>query len=546
MNANGKKEEKPRKERLAIYLVKEGFNTDALFVKTESAKAPIHLDIGTGEARLYIKKEPPKPSPPWTRLFTSLPNVPDDAFGSTNSVGAVLVYRSERTFLLSFGHGFHLIKDEVVERDFGLRVTLNSVEPGKLRSLDKASYDHNPLNFRTQSGKDLDIFELDMDSETEMLYAVTGASTEAAFGSHVTGRDALTIMVQTTMGGLLHILSTALAKYKQKLPQAFEWVENINRIRDPEELELLDLYLNDMLAADPTSSVWLGEPEIVDWESQIGYSFDLRARTPRHAVLELTDLQSYLAEKGASMTVDVLKAQSIHINNAEYQSTKCWTAYRCLYAELAVGVEHYVLRNATWYRVKDSFVEAIDRYLATIPPCSVAFPPYAHVREDDYNSHVAAHDSSFYVMDKKTTAIGGRYDKIEFCDLIKDDATLIHVKCYRSSGTLSHLFAQGNVASEAFIRDEDFRVRLNEKLPARTRLSDPKQRPDPSKYKVVYAIATTKSLPTELPFFSKVTLKNALRTLRALGYEVELAAIPIDPVLFMTTTYKPTLPAGKI
>jgi len=528
-----------RKERLSIYLSKPAVASLDALVKVENAKLPIRIDIGEGEATLYIKKELPKPSPPWTKLFTALPSVPDDAFGSTNSVGAVLIYRAGRTFLLSFGHGFHLIREEAVERDFGLRVTLNSVEPAKLRSLDKASYDHNPLNSRTQSSKDVDIFDLAVDSELEMLYAVTGASKEPIFGSHVTGRDALTVMVDINVTGIPNILSSALTKYSEKLPPEFEWVDNVNRVRDQDERDLLDLYLNDALAGAAPANIWLGEPEIVDWETQIGYSFDLRANTPRHVVLELSDLLEYLNQKGTQLTVDVLKAQSVHINNHEFQATKSWEAYRCLYAELSVGSEQYVLRNGSWYRINGDFVKKVDAYLASVPSSSYVFPTYSHDREDEYNKHVATVDPSFAVMDKKNTTIGGPYDKIEFCDLIQNASTLVHVKYYRSSATLSHLFAQGNVASEAFVKDEEFRVRLNPKLPAASQLLDPKVRPDPSKYKVVYAIATSKSLPTELPFFSKVTLKNATRTLRALNFQVELATIPVDPTLSKKAKCKP-------
>jgi uncharacterized protein (TIGR04141 family) len=290
--------------------------------------------------------------------------------------------------LLSFGHGFHLVKDEAVERDFGLRVTLNSVQPGKLRSLDKASYAHNPLNSRTQSAKDLGIFELEMDSEMEMLYAVTGASKEPAFGSHVTGRDALTLLVESDINGLAVILAKALDKYVEKLPQEFEWVENINKVRDADEIEILDLYLEESLSKPPHNSIWLGEPEIVDWESQVGYSFDLRPKTLRHTVLQLEDLLAYLQNKGHEPTVEVLKTQSIHINNSEYQSSKSWPAYRCLYAEIAVGQEQFILRNGIWHRVRAAFLAKIDQYLASIPLSIVNFPLYAHNREDEYNLHV--------------------------------------------------------------------------------------------------------------------------------------------------------------
>jgi hypothetical protein len=82
------KNEKIRKEKLSIYLAKAAVTADDALIKTENAKAPISIKLAEGEARLYIKKEPPKSPPPWTKFFTAFPDVPDDAFGSSNSVGA--------------------------------------------------------------------------------------------------------------------------------------------------------------------------------------------------------------------------------------------------------------------------------------------------------------------------------------------------------------------------------------------------------------------------------------------------------------------------
>lgn len=190
-------------------------------------------------------------------------------------------------FVLAFGTGYHLIDQDFIERDFGLRVTLNSVDPEKLRSLDKASYDHNPLNSRTQSARDVDIFDLHIDSELEMLYAVTGVSAVPAFGSHVTGRDALTLIVEADLSSLPKILCEALARYKAKLPSEFEWVDNVCRVKDSSECEILDLELDRFLSLGSYSDIYLGEPEIVDWENHVGYSFDLYGRTPRYVVLSL-------------------------------------------------------------------------------------------------------------------------------------------------------------------------------------------------------------------------------------------------------------------
>ncbi|MFM1703302.1 TIGR04141 family sporadically distributed protein [Aeromonas salmonicida] len=530
---------KVRKEKLSIYLARDGNKTDSDIIKIENAKEPITLDLPEAEAALlYIKKQPPKNTPPWAKLFTSDRNVEPSVFGMSSSVGAIFIVRiSNSTFILSFGTGFHLIKPEAIERDFGLKVTLNSVDPDKLRSLDKASYDHNPLNSRTQSTMDVDIFNLHLDSEMEMLYAVTGASLVKEFGSHVTGRDALTIAVEADLSDISAILSESINRYRSRLPDKFRWVENINKVRDLDEIEILDLELNKYLTAGKVNDLWLGEPEIIDWESQIGYSFDMYPRTPRHVVLSFSDYITFLA--GLTPTVELMKGHMVHVNNSEYQSVKCWSIYRCLYAEVNYDSNCYILRNGVWYKVNNDFVTAVDEYLKDLEMYPFKFPIYSHDREEDYNSHVFKSEKGFCLMDKKNIQIGGPYDKLEHCDLIRNGNEFVHVKLYRSSSTLSHLFSQGFVAAEAFVKDSWYREKLNPKLPPSIRLTDTKARPNPSNYKIVYAIATEKKIPDELPFFSKITLKNSLKTLRALDYEIYLAKIDIDQNLLKKKKCKP-------
>lgn len=532
---------RPRKEKLSIYLAKSGIEGDlSKAINLENSKPPIQMEIPDLDATLYIKKEPPKPPPPWTKLFTDHQDLPEDIFGGRKAVGAALAVKlDENLFILTFGTGYHLLKNESIERDFGLRVTLNSVDPDKLRSLDKASYDHNPLNSRTQSSIDLGVFDLDVDSELDMLYAVTGVSMVPIFGSHVTGRDALTLVLEVDLNGLKAILSECLLKYKTSLPKDFKWVENIQRVKDKELHEVLDLELDDILAKSEFNNMWLGEPEIIDWESQVGYSFDLYQKTPRHVVLNIDDLVKYFDEKSISLTSENLKAQAIHINDGEYNSIKKWSAYRCLYAEVSTESEQYILRNGQWYIVNNDFVKNIDNYLEGFDAYDFEFPTYSHDREEDYNEFVVASFGNVELMDKKFVKIGGPHDKLEFCDLIKDNNEFIHVKYYRSSATLSHLFSQGFVASEAFIGDPDFRKRLNDKLPKSSKLVCTDSRPDPSKYKIIYAVATNREIPKELPFFSKVTLKNALKTLKTLNYSVSISAINVDPVLKLKKKGKP-------
>lgn len=528
-----------RKEKLSIYLIKSGLIDHNKIIDTDKSKEPFPINLDGVEGVLYVKKDSFNPSPPWTKLFTDNFELPDGLFGKSASVGAALIVRiDEDITALTFGTGFHLLRNQAIERDFGLRVTLNSVDPDKLRSIDKASYAHNPLNSRTQSSIELDVFDLEMDSETDILYALTGASNVELFGSYVTGRDSLTLAVDIDIPKLKNILREAIRRYRKELPPEFSWVENVKKIKDKELVEILDLELDSLLNEEEVKNIWLGEPEIIDWESQIGYSFDVLPNTPRYVVLELGDLRSYLSDKGKEVNCEVLKSQLVHINNSEYKSTKSWPAYRCLYAEISQGKDQYILRNGIWYEVNRNLVEEVDGYLASINHFNYVMPMYSFDNEAEYNSHLAESDPDIDLMDAKCIKIGGKYDKIEFCDLIRNGKELIHIKYYRGSESLSHLFYQGLVGAEAFVKDENFRVALNEKLPGRMKLSNPFGRPIASEYSIVYAIATDKNLPQELPFFSKITLKNSVNSLRAFGFDVFLAKINVDPLIKKKKKYR--------
>lgn len=532
---------KKNKEKLSIYLAKNDKASDMDFVKIENAAQPRTVILPTGSATLYIKKDHDPHPPKWADFLCKDQEFSTDIFGQGNTVGALLIVRAhQKIFILAFGSGYHLIITDSIERDFGLRITLNSVDPDKLRSLDKSNYEDNPLNSRNQSPRNVGIFELEIDSETDMLYAITGASSVDSFGPHVTGRDALVICPEVTLDTLSEVLLESLSRYNMKLPENFEWVDNINKIKDTDTLLLLDMELDEILLSDrELDHCWLGEPEIVDWEAQAGYSFDQRYKTPIYPTLELKELAEHIATHSKEkLCTDSLKKQIIHVNNEEHYSIKSWSAYRCLYAELIYGNEQYVLRNGIWYKINQDFIKRIDTYLQDLQPYDFILPIYNHDKEDEYNNHVVANDESFTLFDKKTIRHGGSKDKIEFCDIVRNFTDLIHVKYYRSSSTLSHLFSQGCVAAESFVSDKEFRKKLNAKLPEQMKLLNIDARPESKNFCIVYAIAVNREIPIKLPFFSKVTLKNAFKTLRALDFEVKIARIEVDKVLAAKKIYR--------
>lgn len=135
--------------------------------------------------------------------------------------------------------------------------------------------------------------------------------------------------------------------------------------------------------------------------------------------------------------------------------------------------ETYVLRKGYWYEVNRNFIDAVDEYLRTIDLDTSPLPKYKHLDESCYNNEAAENAPNIEALDRKLVRLGGAFDKIEFCDLVRDGRDLIHVTYYRNSVTLSHLFSQGSVSAEAFVKHEKFRAALNEKLPPGIKLHDP-------------------------------------------------------------------------
>jgi uncharacterized protein (TIGR04141 family) len=188
----------------------------------------------------------------------------------------------------------------------------------------------------------------------------------------------------------------------------------------------------------------------------------------------------------------------------------------------------YLLSNGKWYEIEKDFAQQVNddfQKIRTIGS-SISLPPYNHENENDYNEKVAQNDSNIYCMDGKTVNHGGSYSKIEFCDLMTKDKKLIHVKHYGGSSVLSHLFLQGLVSGELFLGDPNFREKVNKKVADGFKISDAKVKPIPSEYEIIYAIISSSTKELEVPFFSKVSLRNARKRLETFGYNVRLLKIP--------------------
>ncbi|HFO2534611.1 DUF6119 family protein [Yersinia massiliensis] len=535
------------KIKLSIYKAKRFKDDIDKVLNLERVRNPIEFDMEEARVYLYAKQFlDPKP-PEWTTLFTSQkPDLDHDFFGKNSSTGAVLVVEvNNARYLIPFGTGHHLINDDSIVKGFGLKTTLNCIEHNKIRSLDKGSHNETNLLTRSQSSKEVDIYNLKIDSEMDILTTLTGTSTEDILGNKITGKDAFVIVPDIDLKSMPDLLNKIDSIYSLPLPEEFEWVNNIKEA-DEAEVEILDAILIDLINAKDSNDLWLGEPEIVDWENQLGYCFEKRQRSIIYESLSVEHISEYFSSKKTEISVEGLKGSSLHVLNADFESIKKWSLYRCIYAEIKEGDQNYILRDSIWYVADRKFVSTIDDEMKRIVHYEETdkFPNYSYIREEEYNKQVCIADKGFTHMDQKFIYHGGGKSKIEFCDLIRDGSDFIHVKYYSGSQSMSHLFSQAFVGSELFISDSEFRGKLNEKLPAHIKLTDHSIRPEAKKYKVVFAIATNKKIPEDLPLFSKINLKNFNKSISNFGYEVRICKITVDPLIYKKKLCKPQKKQG--
>lgn len=178
------------------------------------------------------------------------------------------------------------------------------------------------------------------------------------------------------------------------------------------------------------------------------------------------------------------------------------------------------MNDGDWYNVEGNYVKEIEAYYAGIPASSLALPKFGTKTEPTYLAGLGASHPNLAVMDRKLIMIGNGKSRVEFCDLYSKGLDIVHVKQYGGSSVLSHLFNQAVVSAECFLYESTFRDKLNHLLPVGFKLSDTSLAPVAKQHTVCLAIMSKVKGPLEIPFFSKVSLKHAVKALRKMDFKV--------------------------
>lgn len=525
---------KIKANKLSIYLIKQEYSSLEDIFKDHKKLERENID-NVGD---FYYGDSHASSPSWIKKFfgSSFDNKTDDAnlkIFTASSKAVFLVKVEERFFALAFGYGHTLLKTGVWEERFGLKVVLNVVDSDNLRSIDKKNMSVVPKLSKEQMTKDGTFSDFGIDVEQDLIQGITGKTKIEDFGQTITGKDALSLSVKKDISNIQDFLKDCYAKYNSdEYKEDFAWIDQVSEIKDPKTVENLDSQLLEKIQIESFDKTWMAIPEILMWEDVSEFKFK------QQSFGDDIDLPKYLGflsdEEKQNLSIEILKKHFVDCISASSDETMLsWKIYNCLYCEIRNDDQMHILSNGKWYQIENSFAtevfESFDSFREQ--PVGVSLPECnQNEHEDKYNERVAGEIENACSMDRKMIYHGGANQKIEFCDLLTKNRKLIHVKHYGASSVLSHLFSQGLVSGELLLSDEEFREKLNKKLDELDeepdyKLPDTTEKPKTSDYEIVFAIISKSDGELDIPFFSKVNIKNVKKQLDMLGYKVSLLKV---------------------
>jgi len=498
-----------------------------------------------GDGVLYVAASE-EHEPDWVALLRPATQPPVQA--RSQSVSAVLVLPAAgRWFAITFGYGRTLLDPARYERRFGLKVALNAVDPSLLRGAQARTFNDHALHTQRQVSKLSRIDALELNVERDLVVALGGTLADVGLGRRIDGRHAARLTAELDAGMLAARCGELLAESRKTGYRAdFPWIDTIEEVIDPAEVADLESRAAELLGRRSFSNFDLYPPELVS-EEIVSY------RTwPSHGGLVVVEPDANLLGLAVNVPMDgrtariAVEHHKLVALDAQGDEVARWSFWDCLHLELIVSGRRVVLDDGQWYRVELAFADEIDAFAAGLSASGLTLPSAERdEKEGDYNAR-AATSAGYALLDQKTITLPGR-TPIEACDLFGPAGQLVHVKRRKGgSSPLSHLIGQAAVSASLLLNEREFRDALRDRLAVahpgfEALVEDPARAPNhPIVLALITNAAATGRAAAELPFFTKVFLRQNVRPLINMGFAVHVDEIAVAPPQVSSLPPSPT------
>jgi uncharacterized protein (TIGR04141 family) len=306
--------------------------------------------------------------PSWKGLLSSGASGTISGLNNQGAAAIVFVPIDDRYMIFSFGYGVHQLSGLGIERDFGLRVVLNTVDPDSIRSIDSKTHDTVVKVQRIQLSKEKRISEFGFEINKDLLKQIAGRPTNKSFASSINGGESLTMTSDLKAITIQRKVKEIYDAYGSKNYQThYAWVDNIQSVKDPsiiDELEReLEKAINDLLNSGD-QDLQIACPEIVDFNA-IDY-YQIRGYRSRYR-FPFIDIEGLLADLKAQgiTSLSIKKIQSYQVN-AKIGGTNThhtWFLYDWIVFSPVLHGKQYILSEGDWFEVSADYNSAINKAL---------------------------------------------------------------------------------------------------------------------------------------------------------------------------------------
>jgi uncharacterized protein (TIGR04141 family) len=509
---------------ISVYLLRKHVQSASDALEAEPDELEEHRIPSLGEdAMLYVSRKRSR-APRWAALFDGDVD-PPLRLARPSFSAVLLVEASKRLFALTFGAGGRwMLARGSYERNFGLRVALNCVDPEQIRSVQSRTFVDTALSIRRQVAEVSDIVGLDMDVQRDLLTVLEGSVRRDAVGKRLSGADSARLTESLDAQQIKSVCSALYATSKKKTYKKFyPWTDWVSEVTDPDEIAQLDERALRHLLDGEFGRFDVFPPEMVS-EDVVDYGTgrNTTVMEPTRALLEKKVERIDAPDPGA--LAETLQSSYISARNQDGDPIKRWSWWECLYYEHRTNGDVLVLDRGLWFKVRRDEGKTVNDFAASLEPSGLSLPDATRAEiEKTYNARVASERTDLKPLDRKLVEPISGESRIEICDLFSDQGHLIHVK-RRKGGSfgLSHLFGQAFVSSDLLAREPRFAPQVRDQLGEWGRLiHDPPRAGD---HHVVLAVILAAESSGEgaraLPFFSKVFMRQNIQALQTMGFQV--------------------------
>lgn len=486
--------------------------------------------------------------PRWVGPLRQAFALPDNLYAQ--SPCAVLAFRKGKSlFALTFSHGHVYLNDAKTEADFGLTVAVNSMGDQRIKSIERSNIGAAIRDY-AQAARQRDLRSFGFDDALDLIRKVSGYSENQEFADRLTGARALRFSKKIDITDVPNVAIDALALFRSTAYRntAFRILDFLSPVLDPSLEALLDDELISAIRVG-TDEFEISIPEIIP-DSTASFRFE-HAGFPRfHADLSLELYRTGLDTRLQELTLEDLKKHTVAAyGENEDKPAQHWSVYDALVGSLVLNQERFAINEGYWYRVDERFKAAADENFTRL--CS---PPDRRLRplrktiqpgrrtttqktlyqsEESYNAEIAR-ETGYLLLDQKLIQIDDVAGPgMEVCDLLDlDGRRFVHVKkSSRQSSVLSHFFKQGGNSAQMMRKYEAFRAGLLDvvRRDYSEQLGRELETALHERWTVEFQIA---DIPREggqhnIPFFSKLTLRDEARNIEAMDYAVSVGFITL-------------------